>query len=53
MLGDFAVSLDFLAAIVTLCYIAKLVFFSDGMSFWTSLPFEKRSLLNQNVVRRA
>ena len=53
MLGDFTVSLDFLAAIVTLCYIAKLVFYSDGASFWSSLPFEKRSLLNQHVTRRA
>lgn len=55
MVGDFVLSLDFFAAVITLCYILKLVFFSDNLFGGISLhriPFEKRSLLNQNIVPR-
>lgn len=53
MLGDFAVSLDLIAALVTVCYIVKLVFLSDSGSLFGNHPFEKRSLLNQHIAQRS
>ena len=56
---DFIVSLDFLAAIITLFYICKLVFQAssgqEGKIYWNDFRttgFEKRSLLNQHVAVR-
>lgn len=53
MLSEFVLSLDFLAAVATLCYIAKLLFFRDSAISLHNLSFEKRSLLNQHVFPRA
>lgn len=57
---DFIVSLDFLAAIITLFYICKLLFQAaagqDSKIYWNDLRttgFEKRSLLNQHIVARS
>lgn len=49
---DFVVSLDLLAAVATLFYIAKLLFLQINGGASTVSPFIKRSLLNQNVIPR-
>lgn len=59
-MGDFTLGLDFLAAIVTLVYISKLLF-AELLARWNSdqifdspwsSGFEKRSLLNQHIYKR-
>ena len=51
-MGDFIGSLDLLAAVATLLYIAKLLVVQvDGAASGMS-PFIKRSLLNQNIMPR-
>lgn len=59
-MGDFTLGLDFLAAIVTLLYVSKLLL-GELISRWSvdqvfdspwSNGFEKRSLLNQHVNKR-
>jgi len=68
-MSDFALGLDFLAALFTLFYIAKLVAydlllensddellqFGSGRHFNSPLAnrFEKRSLLNQQIYKRS
>jgi hypothetical protein len=51
MLGDISVSLDLLAAVITVCYLAKLMFVDNSHSFG-KFPAEKRSLLHQHVSSR-
>ena len=54
-MSEFGVSIDLLAAMLTFLYIAKLLFQAhsekNGMAFGGD-RMEKRSLLNQQIVRR-
>ena len=53
MISEFVLSLDFIAAFLTLLYIGKLVFGSTlGATDGDELVF-KKSLLNQQIAKRA
>ena len=56
MVLDFSCGLDLVAIAFTLAYLAKLLFISEPenpISSFLSFDGEKRSLLNQQVRRRA
>jgi|GEM_PF-2268279 len=62
-MNDFTLSLDLVAALLTVCYLARLVFQSisqpseysafDLFTLATEKRAEKRSLQGQHVARRA
>lgn len=56
MLGDFSLSLDFLAALCTLLYVARLLVFGQVFGDSRSVSFcsdaRKKSLLNQQIRPR-
>lgn len=53
MLNDFSTGLDFLAALCTLVYIARLLVQSSQEQYALGIDAKKRSLLNQVVRSRA
>ena len=54
-MSEYGISLDLLAALFTLLYIAKLLFQANSESgaFLRGHHLEKRSLLNQQGARRS
>ena len=50
--NDILSSLDIIAAAFTLMYLARLLISLNGEDCASANPFEKRSLMNQNIRRR-
>ncbi|MBX7142907.1 MAG: hypothetical protein K1X79_00500 [Oligoflexia bacterium] len=52
MLEDLAISIDFVAALLTLAFIIKLLLERTPSQLHPKYRFEKRSLMNQRLYQR-